>query len=475
MRIVVGNFYQESTTFNPFIMEKDEFTFFEGEEVKERISVTDYFEEQGFEVIPTIYANAISAGCVSEEAYRFYADKIIDVLKKEKNIDGIWLHLHGAMEVINVGAGEAALLREIREVVGDDIPISLTLDLHANIDDDVPKLANIIRSYRTAPHVDQEETERITAELLVDCIKRKAKIKPAFRRIYMITPGERSTDNSQPMRTILDKFAEYEKMEGIMLANYINGHAWTDRPNTSACAIVIPYSEEYQDLAEQVAEELAEFAFSLRHEFKLNMLHLEPEESIDLALSQSMKPIFITDSGDNTTGGAPGIETVLLRLVMEKDLGDKRVAVAGILDRDACKELSQYEVGEKVSIDVGINHDENSAPVRLDGVLKNKGDLMGFLSSKDDVVGNAITVSVGNLDVVVQDQGDSFTTLKHFTAAGLNIDDYDIIIIKQGYLFTELTSVSAFHIMAMTPGACNQRVEDLDFQNLIRPMYPLDK
>lgn len=475
MRIVIGNFYQESTTFNPFVMDKDAFTLVEGEKVKERISVSKYLEEKGIEVIPTIYANATSAGCVTEEAYRFFADKIIDVIKKEKDIDGIWLHLHGAMEVINVGAGEAALLREIREVVGNDIPISLTLDLHANIDDDVPKLANIIRSYRTAPHVDQEETERITAELLVDCIERKAKIKPAFRRIYMITPGEKSTDDTQPMRSILDKFAEYEKTEGIILANYINGHAWTDRPNTSACAIVIPYSEEYQELAEKVADELAEYAFSLRHEFKISQFHLEPEETMDIALRQNMKPIFITDSGDNTTGGAPGIDTVLLKILMDRDVGEKKVAVAAILDREACKKLSQYEVGEKVSIDVGIHYDENSASVRLDGELKVKGDLLGFLSSKNDVVGNAITVSVGNIDVVVIDQGDSFTTLNHFTAAGLNIDDYDILIVKQGYLFTELSAVSKFHIMAMTPGACNQRVEDLEFKNLIRPMYPLDK
>ncbi|NLY45585.1 MAG: M81 family metallopeptidase [Tissierella sp.] len=475
MRIVVGNFYQESTTFNPFVMDKDAFTFVEGEEVKERISVTNYFEEQGIEVIPTIYANATSAGCVAEEAYRFFADKIINVLKNEKDIDGIWLHLHGAMEVVNVGAGEAALLREIREVVGDDIPISLTLDLHANIDDDVPKLANIICSYRTAPHVDQEETERITAELLVDCIKRNAKIKPAFRRIYMITPGEKSTDNTQPMRSILDKFAEYEKKEGILLANYINGHAWTDRPNTSACAIIIPESEEYQELAEKIADELAEFAFNLRHEFKLTQFHLEPEETIDIALRQNMRPIFITDSGDNTTGGAAGINTMLLQILMNKNIGNKKVAVAGILDRDACKKLSEYEVGEEVIIDVGIGYDKDSAPVRLEGVLKVKGDLLGFLSSKNDVVGNANTVSVGNIDVVITNQGDSFTTLNHFTAAGLNIDDYDIIIVKQGYLFTELSTVSKFHIMAMTAGACNLRVEDLEFKNLIRPMYPLDK
>lgn len=202
---------------------------------------------------------------------------------------------------------------------------------------------------------------------------------------------------------------------------------------------------------------------------------MEPEESIDLALRENKKPIFISDSGDNTTGGAPGINTLLLQILMNKNLGDKKVAVAAILDRGACKKLSQYEVGEKLTIDVGINYDQYSSPVRIKGELKAKGDLMGYYASKNDVVGSVYTVSDGNIDLVVADEGDSFTTINHFTAAGLDIDDYDVIIIKQGYLFDELSKISKLHIMAMTPGATNLRVDDLEFNNLIRPMYPLDK
>lgn len=476
MRIVVGNWYQESTTFNPFVMDKRSFAFYEGEEMRYRVAATEVLEKRGVEVIPSIYATAISGGCVTEEAYRFFADKIIAVLKREKDIDGIWLHLHGAMEVVNVGSGEAALLCEIREVVGDEIPISLTLDLHGNIDDDVPKLANIIRSYRTAPHVDQEETERITADLLVDCIERKAKIKPAFKRIPMITPGEKATDNTQPMRSILDKLKEYEKMEGILLANYFNGHAWTDAPNVSASALVIPEDEQYQELAEKVAEELAEWIYSLRHEFTFHQLTLPPEEAIDRALREDKKPIFITDSGDNTTGGAAGINTYLLQLLMKKDLGDKKVAVAAILDEPTYEKLSSYEAGDKVTVDVGVNYDTYSAPVRLDGVVKAQGELLGYYTSKNDVVGKVCTVSVGNIDVVVANHGDSFTTINHFTKAGLDIDDYDIIILKQGYLFPELSAIlGVFHIMALTPGATNLNLEDLEYHRISRPMYPLDK
>ena len=450
--------------------------FFEGEESKYRVAATKVLEERGFEVIPTIYATAISGGCVTEEAYRFFADKIINVLKKEKNIDGIWLHLHGAMEVVNIGSGEAALLREIREIVGDDIPISLTLDLHANIDEDVPKLANIIRGYRTAPHTDQEETEMITANMLADCLENKVKIKPVYKRIPMITPGEKATGNSEPMRTILNRLEEDEKMEGILLSNYFNGHAWTDAPNTSACAIVIPESEEYQEKAEKVAQELADYVYGLRHEFKFPMLALEPEEAIDRALSEDKKPIFISDSGDNTTGGAAGFDTVLLRLLLnKKDETDKKLLIAAIYDEKSFEELNSYNLGEEVTIAVGANYDENSAPVKLEGILKTKGDLLGYQTSKNDVIGKVCTVSIGNIDVVVANHGDSFTTLNHFKRAGLDINDYDVIVVKQGYLFDELSAIAELEILALTPGATYQIVEELEFNHLIRPVYPLDK
>jgi len=474
MRIAVGYFYQESTTFNPFLMDRDAFTLLEGEAGKKRISASKVLEDSGVEVVPTIFASAISGGCVTEDAYRFFSDKILDVLEKEK-VDGVWLHLHGSMEVVNVGSAEADLLRRIRKVIPPETPIALTVDLHANLHDDVPKLANIIRSYRTAPHVDQEECERVTAELLVDCIRRKAVVTPVFKRVLMITPGEKSTTNTEPIKSILAKVREYEKLDGIMQVNYLNGHAWTDRSNTSAAVLVVPETNEHRQLAQRVADELAEYAFSRRQDFVFHQLTLGPDEALDRALSEEGKPIFITDSGDNTTGGAPGINTLLLQKLVKKDLNGKKVVVAAILDKETYGKLSSYEVGDRVAVDVGINYDSDSAPVRVEGMLKAKGELLGYYSSKNDVTGQVCTVSMGDIDVVVANGGDSFTTVNHFTRAGLNIDDYDIAIVKQGYLFAELTEIAKLHIMALTPGACNLIIEDMEFHNLLRPMYPLDK
>lgn len=474
MRIAVGYLYQESTTFNPFLMERDAFTLLEGEEGKNRIYAAKILENLGVEVVPTIYAAAISGGCVTEDAYHYLSDKMFRVLKKEK-VDGVWLHLHGAMEVVRIGSAEADLLKKIRQLISPETPISLTVDLHANLHDDVPRLVNILRSYRTAPHVDQEECERITAELLVDCINRKAVVTPVFKRVPMITPGEKSTTGTEPIKSILAKVKEYEKLDGIMQVNYINGHAWADCPNTSASVVVVPMTNEYQGLAQKTADELAEYAYSRRHDFTFHQLTLRPEQALERALKEEGKPVFITDSGDNTTGGAPGINTLLLQKLVKKNLNGKKVAVAAILDKEAYEKLCCYSVGQHVTLDVGMNHDSDSAPVKVEGILKAKGELMGYYSSKNDVTGQVCTVSMGDVDVVVANAGDSFTTLNHFRRAGLDINDYDIIIVKQGYLFAELTAIAKLHIMAMTPGACNLIVEDLEFHNLLRPMYPLDK
>lgn len=476
MKVIVGSFYHEATTFNPFLTEADSFTFAEGEESLEYLAAVKVFEERGVEVVPTIFASAISSGSLTEETYRYFADKMLEVFRREKDIDGIWLHLHGSMEIDGVGSGEAKLLREIREIVGDDLPISLALDLHANIDEDVPRLANIIRGYRTAPHVDRDETEIITANLLVDALEvGETSMKPAFKRIYFITPGEAAMTKNEPMKTIVDKMYEYEEIEGILVANYFNGHAWTDAPNVSASALIVPESEEYEELAESVAEEFAEFVYDLRHEFKFDALTLNPDEAIERALAEEKKPVFISDSGDNTTGGASGINTLLLQKLTEKDLGDKKVLVAAIYDKETCEELMEFAAGDSVTVEVGVDYDENSTPVKLEGEIKAKGDLLGFATAAKDKVGDVVTVSEGNIDVAIANGSDSFVTLNHFNAAGLDYLEYDVIIVKQGYLFDELAEVSALDILCLSPGGTYLLVEELEFTRLRRPMYPLDK
>jgi len=130
--------------------------------------------------------------------------------------------------------------------------------------------------------------------------------------------------------------------------------------------------------------------------------------------------------------------------------------------------------GDKVSVTVGQDIDKESKPVKIEGILKVKGDLLGYLNATNDKVGETCTVSIGNLDVVIANRGDSFITLNHFRRAGVDVKDYDVIVVKQGYLFDELSSISKMDILAMTPGATYQRIENINYKNIPRPIFPMD-
>ena len=476
MKVVIGGFYHESNTFNPFPTTVDDFVFVEGEEMLDRVGSTEIFKSAGAEIVPTIYATALSSGILTEDTYRFYADKMLDVIRKETHIDGIWLHLHGSMTVQNIGSGELQLLKEIRHIVGNDIPISLTLDIHANNSVFIKDYANIIRSYRTVPHTDQRETERITAKHLVEMIENNQIVKPALVRLPMIIGGEQALGDTEPMVSIFNKLEQMEQMEGILTASFFIGFSWADTDVSAASVVVVPEADAYADLAQKQAEELGEFVYAKRHEFQFDALVLKPEEAVDKALLADVKPVFISDSGDNTTGGAVGINTVLLRMFLSRqDLKGKKVCIAAIFDEEAFDECAKCAIGQNVRVNVGINYDENSKSVLVEGVLKAKGALMGYLGSTSDKVGEVCTVSCGQVDVVIANRGDSFITINHFTAAGLTIYDYDIVVLKQGYLFAELSAISKLDILALTPGATYQLLEELPFKRISRTMFQLDQ
>ena len=476
MKVIIGGLYHESNTFNPFPTHADDFVLVEGDDVFERVCSTNVFKEAGVTVIPTIYATALSSGVVTEKAYRFFADKMLDVIQNEADIDGIWLHLHGSMTVENVGSGELQLLKEMREIVGFDIPISLTLDIHGNNSIELNKYANIIRAYRTVPHTDQCETEVITAELLVDVMQTKQNVSPAYVQLPMIISGEQALGDQEPLKSIFNKLYEIEQIDGIATASFFIGFSWADTIDSAASVIVVPQTEKDAPIAEEQANRLAEYIYSKRNDFQFDAIALPPADAIEKALSHPTSPVFISDSGDNTTGGGVGIYTGLLDSFLHlKDLNNKKVCISAIFDADAYDTCTKYNIGDKVSIDVGTNFDEHSKSVKVEGILKAKGDLLGYLGGTSDRVGKTCTISVGDIDVVIANKGHSFITLNHFTSAGLKIEDYDVIVVKQGYLFPELSKISELDLLALTPGATYQLLKKLDFKSIQRPMFPLDK
>src|SRR5699024_3578218 len=133
-------------------------------------------------------------------------------------------------------------------------------------------------------------------------------------------PGEKAVDDSDPLYSIFEKIKELEQKEGIISANFFICHAWNDTENTRSSIFVVPQSKKFKNIAHEATEELANFVYDRRHEFAFNATVLEPEDAVNKALSEKIKPVFISDSGDNSTAGAPGMSTRFLSLLKNKDL-----------------------------------------------------------------------------------------------------------------------------------------------------------
>ncbi|HHV96812.1 MAG TPA: M81 family metallopeptidase [Clostridiaceae bacterium] len=398
---------------------------------------------------------------------------MLDRIPSCQKIDGIWLYLHGAMEVEEIGSGEVALLSAIRKKVGYDIPISVALDFHANNSTELTKYANIICGYKTAPHTDMEETQIKTAQLLLKCIREKLLPKPVIIQIPLMITGDMVITSSEPMKTIIDETEKIERQPGILSASVFNGQNWVDAPNAGASVIVVPEKEEYTELAHNEARKLAKMFWDAREKFKFQVDAFEPEEAVEAAISAEEKLVFITDSGDNTTAGAAGDNAYLLKIILKKNVG--HTLIGGITDSRAVKICESKRIGDRVELILGGELDvENSESVRITGIIKNKGNILGWYGEDG---GKAVVLNIEgkSIDIIVTERRCALISPEIFESIGVNIYDYEIVVVKLGYLYPKLAQVAKKAIFALTPGASCEAIEKLKFYNIGRKVYPINK
>lgn len=475
MKIAEGMFYHEANSFNPTMVLKEDFIHEEGQDVIERMFATEVFQKEGVDIVPLVYVNTLPNGICSKEAYDFYADRIIELLTQHTDLDGVMLHLHGSLEVEELGSGEYDLIKRIRRLLGNDVIIGLALDAHANNHKKLAGMVNVIRNYRTVPHIDQDVTEQTVARHMIDCIRNNKKTIPQYVRMNYAIHPEKATSATWPLCEIFEMLNEVEKKKEVSVATLGIGMVWCDCETMASNVVVTPSEECYTEECMKIAKRLADDIYNCREDFEFEQLPLIPHEAVRYSLRYPEAPVYLSDSGDNTTGGAVGDHTIILReyLGMREYFG-KKVLVTSIWDEKAVAICMEHEEGERITLSVGHDYDENTKAVIVEGTIKKKGKLFGYMGCERDVVGNAVTISTGHVDFVMIDRPGSFITVGHFTeGAGLHLDDYQVVVVKQGYLFAELKKIAKLAILALTPGATHQIIENLNYHKIVPPVYPL--
>ena len=457
MKVIVASFQCESNSKANLHPQKSDFEYFAGWDIFKKLVVKNIFEDAGFEIIPSIYANALPSATVERHIYEYYKEQIMDTVRANPDADGIYIYVHGSMEVDEIGSGELQLVKEIRQIVSRDCLIAFTMDLHANITNELGQYVDIICGYKTAPHTDQPESQVRAATALTYCLQNGIKPHTYVQKIPMLVKGDTMLTRQEPLRSLEAETVLLEEREDIFGANLFFGHCWIDAPNTSASAVV---SAADPDTAQQIAKDLANKLWNTRREYRFRIEAELPEECVRRAIAGEEKRIFITDSGDNTTAGAEGTSEDILKLFLNVK-PSKKTCVAGITDLEIVETLWNKKDGETVSVE----------KLGCQGTIKAHGEILGWAK---EIIGRSLTISFDNVDAVFTEKRSAFIEKGNFDKANVDLLEYEIVVVKLGYLFEELKPYADRELFALSDGASCVELARLNLQRIARPMYPLE-
>src|SRR6185295_8785941 len=307
----------------------------------------DAAERLGARLVPSVAASASPAGPVTRDIYGHVKERMLADLRAAGRLDGVLLDLHGAMVTEGHDDGEGDLIQAVRAVVGPTVPIAVTLDFHGNLSEDMVRGAELLHGYKTYPHVDMAERGMEATARLLEVIAGRIRPTAALRTPPLLPPLGNQGTTRGPMRRLYDLAEAMEKDPKVISVSIFAGFPHADIPQAGLSVYVV--TDNDQALAERLADQLAQVAWTHRHEFIHRSLPVA--EAVAKALAAEGRPIILADMADNTGGGAAGDGTEILRELLR--VGARSATVACIWDAAAVQACVKAGVGASVTIDVG--------------------------------------------------------------------------------------------------------------------------
>ena len=476
-RIGITGIAIESSTFSPAITTEKEFDIKYSNEIFGRYPFFNQSYIDNADWFPTMTARALPGGVVSKEAYESLVLQILEITKQTLPLDGLFLDIHGAMNVEGMDDPEGDFIERIRAVIGNETVISTSMDSHGNVSEKLATYSDIITCYRKAPHTDALESKQRALDNLVDRLK-SGKGKPKYKAwipVPILLPGEQTSTRVDPGKSLYEKVKPIADTKGVVDAAVWVGYAWGDAPRNHAVVMTVGDNKK---AVVKGAEELAKSFWDARFDFDF----VAPTTTLDDALSQAFKyqknkndnkPFIISDMGDNPTAGGAGDVTwtlnELLKINELKNVSGPELIYASIPGPDLVRNALYSKVGDEISGYVGaIVDDRFSPPILLKGKLLSV--IRGDKNAEVEVV-----VQVGSIKIIVTNKRKPYHYISDFTNLNLSPKQTDILMVKIGYLVPELYEIRGDWVMALTPGGVDQDLERLGYKKIKRPMFPLDR
>lgn len=386
------------------------------------------------DLVPLCSAWAVPSGPLTRACFDEIAERVLAPLRRaqaDRPVDAVFLSLHGAMGVqgLPLGAEESPdseLVRRVRELVGD-VPIGVTLDLHGNLCPGLVDRTQIIQAYRTNPHRDHVAVGARVGRALVRTVRGEAHPVQAWRSLPMLLGGGTTLDFWPPLRAIFQRISDLDRDPRVLAASLLTVHPWNDHSELGWSTLVT--TDGQPELADQLADELAERAWAVRH--ALPPRFKTAEEAIRLArearLGRKLGVVVMADVSDVVSAGAPGDNTRLLSAFLRE--GSDLTAYVPLRDPALVDELwSKHRPGDVVTVVVGGKLDpKRGVPIELTAKIHGMPRAHG--------VDRMVVLESGRVRLVVT-EGPAFAIRPAFYEnAGLSVLAADVVVVKNFFPF----------------------------------------
>jgi len=486
MKVIIGHFGHEANTFAEHHADYEEYTgrgIQVGEDVIAVNEGTSVYtggiiaacREENIEMIPTCAYTAAMPILTRECVERMLAH-ILPVCEAHKNdIDGICIALHGAGVSEQSDDLETYVLRKIREVVGNSIPITVPMDLHGNVTQEMADLTSGLFCIRKYPHIDKAQTSYLAMKTLARVMR--GEIKPVTKVVHLplLIPISTGMTANAPFPEIEAYFKKYEEEHGLIHAALFHGFPYADVSSSTASVIVTA-----EHGAQEAAEHLAKYVWERRHHFQIQSL--TPAEAFDLAQQETKDGyIIINEMSDNPGGGCPGDGTHLLREMLKRNLPGSIFGY--IVDPEAVRVIFQHRPGDRVDLKLGGRHEKifgepldirDAEIISLSNgkFVHTSPNLLGLPTK----MGKTARIRVGNVDIVIGSNKNQTFDDRPFFVTGADINEYRYVGLKSTQHFRGYFGSRAARIIPTDPPGLNTGdLKVFHYQKIPRPVYPLDE
>src|SRR5882724_2465826 len=469
-RIAVGGFLHETNTFAPTKAVYDAFVqgggwppMSQGPKLLEKmrninVGMAGFIpaaEALGWKLVPTIWCAASPSAHVTKDAYERVAKAIVDGVKAAGAIDAVYLDLHGAMVAEHVDDGEGEILARVREAIGKDLPLVVSLDLHANVTPEMVEHADALIAYRTYPHIDMADTGRAAAKHLALLLRTRQRLAKAFRQLPFLIPISWQCTNDQPTKGIYQKLAALES-DAVPTLSFAPGFPAADFPDCGAT--VFAYGETQAD-ADAAANNIAALIESHENDFDGRIY--TPDEGVRHAMelaTRASRPIVIADTQDNPGAGGDSDTTGMLRALVRN--GATKAAIGVIVDPESAKVAHAAGQGATISLALGGKSGiPGDAPFEATFVVEQLSDGQfiapgPYFGGSRINLGPSAALRIGGVRVVVGSRKAQLADQAMFRYVGIEPTEQSILVNKSSVHFrADFEPIAEKLIICAAPGA----------------------